>query len=124
MADVADRLLLAFTAQSLANTAWAFAIACRSDSALFGALVKSAVRHIGDFDSQQVANIAWACTTAGCWSTQLFEALAAAARQLANAFKLQEITNMAWAFQSVGECLLQQDQVAMLKRPEAQDSEL
>ena len=54
-----------FNAQSLANTAWAFATACQMDSPLFAALARLAERRMGNFDAQNLANTAWAFGTAG-----------------------------------------------------------
>ena len=47
-----------FNAQSLANTAWAFAIVSRADLQLFVALARVVRRRIGHFNAQDLANTA------------------------------------------------------------------
>ena len=61
---MAERRLVEFTAQGLANTAWAFTKAGQSDGQLFTALARVAERRIGDFIVQSLANTAWAVSTA------------------------------------------------------------
>ena len=53
-----------FNAQSLANTAWAFATAGQSDAQLFVALAMAVEQCVSDFDMQALANTAWALATA------------------------------------------------------------
>ena len=54
-----------FTAQGLANTAWAFATTGRSDPQLFIVLARASEQRIGEFSAQNLANTAWALATAG-----------------------------------------------------------
>ena len=54
-----------FDAQSLANTAWAFATAGQSDGQLFMVLARAAGWLVGDFNVQELSNTAWAFATAG-----------------------------------------------------------
>ena len=46
--------------QNLANTAWAFATANRSDTQLFAALARAAELRLDDFNVQEHAKTAWA----------------------------------------------------------------
>merc|ERR1712224_867856 len=84
-----------FTARDLANVAWAFAIATRSDAHLFTALARAAERHMGAFNGQDLANTAWAFVTAGRSDAQLFTELARVAVWRVVDFKLQELTSTA-----------------------------
>ena len=47
-----------FTAQGLANTAWAFAKVGQSDSQLFMAVARAAELEMSNFDMQHLANTA------------------------------------------------------------------
>jgi len=59
-----ERRLDHFKPQELANTAWAFATADRSDALLFVLLVRVVERRLGEFKPQDFANTAWAFATA------------------------------------------------------------
>ena len=59
----AERRLGDFSAQQLANTAWAFATASQRDALLFAALARAAERRLGDISAQAIANMAWAIAT-------------------------------------------------------------
>ena len=54
-----------FTAQELANTAWAFATVGQSDTPLFRALASAAEPRTSNSSAQDLANIAWAFATVG-----------------------------------------------------------
>ena len=71
LANEAERRLSEFKPQELANTAWAFATAGKSDASLFRALARAAERCGGDFNAQDLANTAWAFATLGQADAQL-----------------------------------------------------
>ena len=75
MARAAERRLGDFSAQGLANTAWAFATTSQHDALLFAALARAAERRLGDFSAQGLANTAWAFATASQHDAPLFVAL-------------------------------------------------
>ena len=52
-----------FSAQDLANTAWAFATVGQQEQQFFKALVKMAERRLDQFNAQSLANTAWAFAT-------------------------------------------------------------
>ena len=52
-----------FNAQSLANTAWAFAKLGHLDEELFGALALEVQLRVSKFNSQELTNTAWAFAT-------------------------------------------------------------
>ena len=54
----AERRLSKFNAQSLANTAWAFVTADRSEKLLFVAMARMAEQRLGEFNAQELANMA------------------------------------------------------------------
>ena len=54
-----------FDAQSLANTAWAFATTGQSDGQLFMVLARAAGWLVGNFNVQELSNTAWAFVMAG-----------------------------------------------------------
>ena len=62
-------------AQSLANTAWAYAKAKQSDAPLLRALARFAERRVGDFSAQELAKTAWAYAKAGQSAAPLLVAL-------------------------------------------------
>ena len=76
-----------FVAQTVANTAWAFATADQLDSPLFGALARVAQQCVGDFNAQGLVNTAWAFAKAGQLDASLFTALARAAERRVGDFK-------------------------------------
>ena len=92
-----------FTAQELANTAWAFAKAGQAHEELSAALARVGVQRIGEFDAPQLANTAWAFATAGHSDDILFAASVRAAERRSADFNEQSLANMAWAFATVGE---------------------
>jgi len=55
----------AFSAQGLANTAWAFATLGQLEEKLFAALASQAELRVSEFNDQELANTAWACATLG-----------------------------------------------------------
>ena len=57
LAGAAERRLGGFSAQALANTAWAFATASQRDALLFAALAGAAERRLGDFNTQDLASV-------------------------------------------------------------------
>ena len=65
-----------FNAQSLANTAWAFATAGQSDAPPFAALGMTAELRMGEFNAKDLANTAWAFATAGQAEASLLRSLA------------------------------------------------
>ena len=56
LASIAERRVGDFSAQGLANTAWAYAKAEQSDALLFVVLAMVAERRGGDFNAQELAN--------------------------------------------------------------------
>ena len=68
-----------FSAQELANTAWAFTTVDHKGERLFTALAVAAEQRMRDFNSQELANAAWAFATTGNDREQLLTPLAAAA---------------------------------------------
>ena len=88
-------------AQSLANTAWAFATVKRSDERLLTAVARAAERRVSEFNAQSLANTAWAFATLKRPDEELFMALAGAAERRVSKFNAQELANMAWAFAAV-----------------------
>ena len=82
LARVAERWMskLKLQAQSITNTAWAFATEDHNNERLFIALAAAAERRVKDFNSQVLANTAWAFATVGHKDEGLFTALAAAAQ--------------------------------------------
>ena len=79
LAGAAHRRVHEFNAQSLANTAWAFATADQSHALLFAALARAAQRRVGEFNAQNLANTVWAFATADQSDVLLFAALVRAA---------------------------------------------
>ena len=63
-----------FSAQELANTAWAFAKVGQQDEQLFKALAKMAEPRLDQFNVQDLANMAWAFANVGQQDEQLFKA--------------------------------------------------
>ena len=84
-----------FSAQGLANTAWAFATAGQSDALLFMTLARASERHVGDFSAQELANTAWAFAIAGQSDALLFMMLGRAAERHMDDFNVQDLTNTA-----------------------------
>ena len=64
-----------FNVQSLANTAWAFAMAGQNDIDLFAGLTTATERRMCDFNPQNLANTSWAFATLCHVDAQLFMAL-------------------------------------------------
>ena len=56
LAKAAERRLIDFKPQELANTAWAFATASRRDEKLFASSALAAERRLGEFNAPDVAN--------------------------------------------------------------------
>ena len=81
LATAAQQRMPLFNAQDIANTAWAFATAARSDELLFVALAREAQHRLATFKKQELANTAWAFATAARSDEVLFVALARAAQQ-------------------------------------------
>ena len=79
LARAVERRMGDFTAQALANTAWAFVTASQSDAQLLAALARAAEWRVSGFNVQSLANTAWAFATTSQSDTQLFAALAKAA---------------------------------------------
>ena len=75
-ASVAAHRIGDFTAQDLANTAWAFVTLGQADAQLFKVFAREVEWHVGDFKPQGLANTAWAFATLGQADAQLFMALA------------------------------------------------
>ena len=65
IAKETKRSLDKFNAQSLANTAWAFATVGQEDEQLFKALARMAERRLDEFNAQNLANTAWAFAAVG-----------------------------------------------------------
>ena len=87
-----------FSAQDLANTAWAFATARQRRAPLFAALARAGDWRLGDSSAQGLANTAWAFATAGQRDALLFAVLARTAERCLGGFSAQELANTAWAF--------------------------
>ena len=64
LARASERRSADFSAQELANTAWAFARAFQRDVALFVALARAAQQRLGESSPYAFANKAWAFATA------------------------------------------------------------
>ena len=58
LAAPAEQLMRDFTAQNLANTAWAFATVTHKEEQLFAALAAATKWRIRDFNLQDLANTA------------------------------------------------------------------
>lgn len=103
MAAAAERRLHLFSAQNLANTAWAFATAQVAAPALMGAVARAAERRLGEFNPQNVANTAWAFATARVEAPSMFRAVAGhlAGAQL-RGFTPQNLCSAMWALQQQG----------------------
>ena len=93
LARAAERRVSEFNAQSLANTAWAFATVNRLDEKLFTAFARVAERRMNNFIAQNLANTAWALATVNRPDEKLCTALARAAELQVNNFKPQELAN-------------------------------
>jgi len=89
-------------AQGLANTAWAFATADRSEPDLFNALAEEAIPQLPDFSPQALANIVWAFASSSRHAPRLFVAVAAEAPPRLPGFSPQAIAMVAWSFASAG----------------------
>ena len=92
-----------FNAQSLANTAWAFATADQTDAPLFAVLSRATERCVCDFDAQTLTNTAWAFAIVIQADSRLFVALARVVQRRIVHFNEQDLVNTAWAFATVGE---------------------
>lgn len=68
-----------FGAQGLANAAWAFVTAGRSNASLLAALSRAAERRTDEFHAQELANVAWAVVTASATDALFFVALSSVA---------------------------------------------
>ena len=77
LARASEQRVCDFNAQSLANTAWAFATVGQWDEQLFMTLARASDQRVTDFDAQNLANTAWAFATADQKDASLFAALAA-----------------------------------------------
>ena len=58
LATVAERLMISFNAQGLANTAWAFATVKRPHEELFTSSATAAERQVSEFNPQGLATMA------------------------------------------------------------------
>ena len=58
LAREAERCLIEFNEQGLANTAWAFATVNQSDERLFTALAEAAEQRVSEFKAQGLTNAA------------------------------------------------------------------
>jgi hypothetical protein len=88
--------------QGLANTAWAFATAGRSEPDLFRALAEEAIPQLPSFSPQAIANIVWAFASSSRHSAQLFDAVAVETLKRLSEFPPQAIAMVAWSFASAG----------------------
>jgi len=89
-------------AQSLANTAWAFATLGIRDDNLLRILANMSFEIIDSFNFQNLANTAWAFATLGIRDDNLLRMLAYKSIQIINNFNSQDLSNTAWAFATLG----------------------
>ena len=94
MHRVAEPRFTQFSAQRLANTAWAFATAGRLVEALLAALA-------GAVESRH--GLGGSPTPRGRLPRRLAEALAKATEPRLGEFNAQDVSNTAWAFAKVGQ---------------------
>eukprot|EP00747_Dinoflagellata_sp_TGD_P123549 gnl/TRDRNA2_/TRDRNA2_173838_c3_seq2.p1 gnl/TRDRNA2_/TRDRNA2_173838_c3~~gnl/TRDRNA2_/TRDRNA2_173838_c3_seq2.p1 ORF type:complete len:132 (+),score=25.69 gnl/TRDRNA2_/TRDRNA2_173838_c3_seq2:479-874(+) len=90
-----------FSAQGLANAAWAFAVVAHADGKLFVALAWGAARRVSEFQAQGLAGIPWALRKVSQSGGKLFGLLAAAAKRHVNEWSAQKLANIAWVFSQV-----------------------
>eukprot|EP00933_Yihiella_yeosuensis_P021958 TRINITY_DN1729_c0_g1_i5.p1 TRINITY_DN1729_c0_g1~~TRINITY_DN1729_c0_g1_i5.p1 ORF type:complete len:286 (-),score=69.98 TRINITY_DN1729_c0_g1_i5:70-927(-) len=90
-------LMAEFGAQSLANTAWAFATLRVLDHPLFDAIASQASCIIDDFAPQALANTAWAYGTLSISNELLAESIAMCSLQHIADFKPQELAATGWS---------------------------
>lgn len=83
-----------FSAQILANTAWAFATTARSGELLFVALVGMAGQRVTHFSAQNIANTAWAFATSARSNELGFLSFVEVGRAASGAF---QHTGSGWA---------------------------
>ena len=98
------RWLGSSNAQSISNTAWAFATAGHASPELFDAIAAEVVRRgLGGFKEQDLSNTAWAFATVGRAAPELFDAISAEVvpRGLGR-FNEQALSITAWAFATAG----------------------
>ena len=86
LAGAAERRLIVFTPQNVANTAWAFATVRYRNEKLFADLSSTAKQRLSEFNSQALANTAWAFATGNNKGEKRIP---------------QEVANMAWALTRV-----------------------
>ena len=82
-----------FTAQNLANVAWAFAAADMPDQLLFVALPRLAKHRLSNISAQNIANMLWAFATIDRSDALLFASLASAAKERLWEFGAQSLVN-------------------------------
>ena len=97
---MAEQRLDKFSAQNLANMAWAFATADRSDALLFALLVRAVERRLGEFNPQNLANTVWAFVMADRSDALLLAPLVRAMEWRLGKFKPQGLANTAWALEA------------------------
>jgi len=81
LAGAAERRLIEFNAQGLANTAWAFASLTHRNEKLFSALAIAAEQRLSKFNTQCFINTSWAFATVKHRDEKLLSALAIAAQR-------------------------------------------
>ena len=75
-----------FSAQNLANTAWAFATVGQQDEQLFKALARMAEQRLDKFSVQSLCNTAWSFATVDQQDEQLFKAFRKALNAISGEF--------------------------------------
>lgn len=109
-------LMRDFTAQALANTAWAFARSRGSTQEMFDAIAAEALPRLDEFKPQELASLAWAFATiraarrgsasrlgsAAAVELELLDAIALRAAARRAEFMAQGLANIAWAFAAAG----------------------
>ncbi|XRB00950.1 FAD_binding_3 domain-containing protein [Pycnococcus provasolii] len=90
-----------FTAQQLANVAWALAKAshpAKNQDLLFDAIATQAAPRLGTFKPQEMSNLAWAYATAKHPAKELFDAIAEHATPRMHDFNEQSLSITFWAY--------------------------
>lgn len=89
-----------FKPESLAETAWSFAVAGVAAPSLFTAFARHGTLHASDFGARSLALTVWAYATAGEAAPALFGALAKTAARLARAGEMgrSEGAQIVWAY--------------------------
>ncbi|CAE8585149.1 unnamed protein product [Polarella glacialis] len=97
LAVTLQRNIGGFDGSSLANIAWNFAIADRSEPHLFDHLASAALPRMREFTPQELSNVLFAFARSRILHSELFDAVEASALHRIGEFNAQGVANLVWA---------------------------